>query len=134
MKVKVKILKRFIEERGGRLRAPSNAAVEVDSSVARDWVSQGKAAYAGKPPKSQPESAPRLDTENALSATSDEESDTEDGAEDIPDEFPERELLIKGGFTTIVSLKSPNARDRVKAIDGMTTAKLTKVGMAIDQL
>lgn len=50
---------------------------------------------------------------------------------DIPVDFPERDVLIANGITTVEQLKAEGIKVKVEAITGFTPEAVTQVGLAI---
>ncbi|MBS3914454.1 MAG: hypothetical protein KG003_08140 [Bacteroidetes bacterium] len=66
--------------------------------------------------------------------STDEESEEETGeATELPENTPERELLISGGLDTIEKLKNASEEDILK-IEGIGGVKATKIGLFLSEL
>lgn len=59
--------------------------------------------------------------------------ETGNAIQGIPEDFPERELLIENGFETMDDLRVSDLKEKLLAIDGIGPAKLNKIGLALSE-
>lgn len=130
--MKINITKRFVDERGGRLLAPG--IQEIDDKDAERLIAAGKAVSLSA---AEEKAEAALTSEQAAKTTADAGSQASEGpseGSDIPAGFPERDILIAGGLDTVKKLKDETAKDKIEALEGISKAKLTKIGLAIEEL
>jgi hypothetical protein len=131
-KVKIKIKTRFTDEQGGQLFGPGEW--EVDPEVSMRLIAQGRATLVGgaakaaqtKEPLKPPPPNPRIPPVET------EEGDTTETP--LPDDFPSKEVLAGAGFATVESLRVPDVKEKLGAVDGLGAADITKIGLAISKI
>jgi hypothetical protein len=135
-KVKIRIKTRFTDEQGGQLFGPGEW--DVDPAVSMRLIAAGRATLVN-PPKGEA-AAPQTKKEPTKPQTNPRipPANTEEGGEaketPLPEGFPNQATLAVAGFTTVESLQVPDVREKLAAVEGLTPADITKIGLAISKI
>lgn len=134
-KPKVKIIiteqRRFTDE-GGQLFGPGEW--NVDPAVSIRLIANGRAKLANPPAtKAQaPKDPPKPPSNPRIPPV--KESEGEVGATPLPEGFPSQATLAVAGYSTVESLKVPDIKEKLQAVEGLTGAEITKIGLAISKV
>lgn len=131
-KVKIKIVKRFVDEQGGRLFAPG--IWEVDPRVSMRLVANGRATLVDPPAaatKAAPAKTPPAPPTNPRIPPVKEPEGDQVTETPLPDGFPCQATLAVAGYSTVESLKVEGIKEKLGEVEGLTPADVTKIGLAI---
>lgn len=114
---------------------------EVDSVTAGNLIAKGRATRVGgakpvvKKPQADESTGKALENKPVENPRIPEKKEeTETGDTPLPEDFPSREVLEAAGFGTVESLKAPDVQEKVAAVEGLTPADVTKIGLAISKI
>lgn len=132
-KVKIRIKTRFVDEQGGRLFAPGDW--DVEPAISMRLIASGKATLVGgggqaaKAPAKEPPKAPGPNPRIPV-----KEPEAEVTSTPLPEGFPSQATLAVNGFDSVESLQVPDVKEKLAAIEGLTPADITKIGLAISKV
>jgi len=126
--MRIYIYKRFIGA-GGRMWADGER--DIDPKTGAELIAEGRAEEIEVEAQASVGIAARVTA--ALPTTQVEDDEVEDETSDeIPADFPERQLLIDGGVTTLTELLDPETE--FDLIEGIGPARLAKIEAAVQTL
>lgn len=125
--MRIYIYKRFVGE-GGRMWADGER--DIDPKTGAELIAQGRAEEIEVEAPASVGIAARVAATLPTAVTVSD--DDENAAQAIPEDFPERDLLIAGGVTTLDQLLDPEAE--LDLIEGIGPARLAKIEAAISIL
>lgn len=130
--MKVNIPKHFVDEVTQHLIGRGER--DVATHTAQRWIAKGKAEpadegsaeYQRELEDNRPKEIPGGGDDNVVTGPAAETF--------LPEDFPERDKLIAAGLDTVEKLKAKDAADKIGAVEGISKAGLTKIGLAIDKI
>lgn len=129
-KVKVKITGRFTYER--TLFGPGEW--EVAPATAHGLVAEGRATIVGekaaKAPAKEPPKAPPANPRIPPA----KEPEEEVTSTPLPEGFPCQATLAVAGYDSVESLRVDGIKEKLEAVEGLTPADVTKIGLAISKV
>ncbi len=126
--MRIYIYKRFVGE-GGRMWADGER--DIDPKTGAELIAQGRAEEIEVEAPASVGIAARVAATLPTAVTVSDDDD-ENADQEIPEDFPERDLLIAGGVTTLDQLLDPEAE--LDLIEGIGPARLAKIEAAISTL
>lgn len=137
----IKGQKRFTDE-GGKMFGPGKWS--VDPAVSMRLIAQGKAVLANAPKGADKAAGekelgkgkepPKPPANPRVPPPATTEGDGEPTQTPLPEGFPSQATLAVAGFTSVESLRVDGIKEKLEAVEGLTPADVTKIGLAISKI